>query len=101
MGRSFAARVAGSLLTAIGAEELITHDLNAYEALALDLARSPERLAAVRAKLIRNRTSHPLFDTARLARHLESAYQTMWDLHLKGQKPQSFTVTSSSQPSGM
>jgi predicted O-linked N-acetylglucosamine transferase (SPINDLY family) len=94
MGRSFAARVAGSLLTAIGAEELITHDLNAYEALALALARSPERLAAVRAKLIRNRTSHPLFDTARLARHLESAYQTMWDLHLKGQKPQSFTVNS-------
>jgi predicted O-linked N-acetylglucosamine transferase (SPINDLY family) len=92
MGRSFAARVAGSMLTAIGAEELITRDLAQYEALALDLARSPERLAAVRAKLVRNRTSHPLFDTARLCRHLENAYETMWDFHMKGMKPESFMV---------
>ena len=92
MGKSFAARVAGSMLTTIGAEELIAHDLGGYEAIALDLARSPERLAAVRAKLVRNRTSSPLFDTARLCRHLESAYETMWDFHMKGLKPESFMV---------
>jgi len=92
MGQSFASRVAGSLLTAIGAEELIAHDLDAYETMALDLARSPERLAAVRAKLVRNRASHPLFDMERLCRNLERAYETMWDFHLKGQKPESFMV---------
>ena len=92
MGRSFAARVAGSMLTAIGAEEPIAHDLGGYQALALDLARSPERLAAVRAKLTRNRATSPLFDTARLCRHLESAYETMWDFHMKGRKPESFIV---------
>jgi predicted O-linked N-acetylglucosamine transferase (SPINDLY family) len=92
MGRSFAARVAGSLLAAIGLEELNGVNLADYEAIALDLARSPERLAAVRAKLAGNRTSHPLFDTARLCRHLESAYETMWDFHMKGRKPESFMV---------
>ncbi len=99
MGRSFASRVAGSMLSAIGAEELITHDLGAYEALAFDLARSPERLAAVRGKLARSRASHPLFDTARLCRQLEAAYETMWDFHLKGEKPQSFTVNILAEPS--
>jgi len=92
MGRSFPARVAGSLLTAIGAEELIARDLTEYEAMTLELARSPQRLAAIRAKLLRNRASHPLFDMARNCRHLERAYETMWDLHQKGLKPQSFAV---------
>jgi len=92
MGQSFASRVAGSLLTAISADELIASDLAEYEAMALALAHGPERLAAIRAKLIRNRASHPLFDMARLSRHLEAAYQTMWDLHLKGLKPKCFMV---------
>ena len=86
------------MLTALGAEELITHDLGAYEALALKLARTPELLAAVRDKLARNRTTHPLFDIARLARHLETAYETMWDLHLRGQKPESFSVKALVKP---
>lgn len=92
MGRSFASRVAGSMLTAIGAEEAITSDLGAYEALALTLARAPERLAAIRNKLARNKTSYPLFNTARLARHLETAYARMWDLHLQGRQPESFSI---------
>jgi predicted O-linked N-acetylglucosamine transferase (SPINDLY family) len=92
MGRSFASRVAASMLTAIGTEELIAHDLDAYEALALGLARSPEWLAAVRAKLAKNRAGHPLFDMASFCRALEAAYRTMWDLHLDGKKPESFSV---------
>ena len=44
-GRSFASRVAGSLLQALGLSELITTDLAAYEQLALSLATSPEQLA--------------------------------------------------------
>jgi predicted O-linked N-acetylglucosamine transferase (SPINDLY family) len=93
MGKSFAARVAGSMLTAIGMEELIAPDLAGYAAMALDLAGAPEKLAALRAKLAANRSSCPLFDTARLARHIETAYETMWQRHAAGLPPAGFDVS--------
>jgi predicted O-linked N-acetylglucosamine transferase (SPINDLY family) len=92
LGRSFAARVAGSMLTAIGMEELIARDLADYEAMALSLARSPERLSTLREKLAANRSSSTLFDMARLCRRVENAYETMWKRHIEGLRPTGFTV---------
>ncbi len=83
-GRSFAARVAGSLLNAVGLPELITHDLAAYEALALKLARDRDSLKAIRQKLEANKATAPLFDTDRTRRHIEAAYLTMWDNWRRG-----------------
>jgi predicted O-linked N-acetylglucosamine transferase (SPINDLY family) len=94
-GRSYASRVAASMLTTLGLDELITPDLRAYEATALELARSPARLAAIREKLRQARATSPLFDMAGLCRDVESAYQTMWDIQLKGQKPRGFSVNIS------
>ncbi len=91
-GRTFAGRVAGSLLTAVGLPELITRDLGEYEALALRLAREPEALSAVKAKLARNRDSCPLFDVERFRRHLEAAYETMWGRAQRGEAPAGFSV---------
>jgi protein O-GlcNAc transferase len=91
-GRSFAARVAGSLLHAVGLPELVTTSLEAYEALALKLARDLVRLAELRGRLERNRATAPLFDIERYRRHLEAAYETMWDRHVRGQSPQAFDV---------
>jgi len=79
-------------LHAIGLLELITETLEEYEMLALHLARDSERLRALRRKLEQNRLTHPLFDTDRLRRHLERAYQTMWDIWRRGEGPQSFKV---------
>jgi predicted O-linked N-acetylglucosamine transferase (SPINDLY family) len=93
-GRSFAARVAGSLLTAAGLPELITETLEAYENLALALARNPARLAALKAKLARNRATCALFDTEHYRRSIESAYCAMWERHQRVGKPESFTVTA-------
>jgi predicted O-linked N-acetylglucosamine transferase (SPINDLY family) len=76
-GGTFAGRVAGSLLHAIGLPELVTHSLAEYEALALQLATNPARLAALRARLAANRTTAPLFDTDRFRRQLEAAYLRM------------------------
>lgn len=92
LGRSFAARVAGSMLTSLEMPELIARDLAEYESIALDLARSPERLAGVREKLARNRKTSPLFDMTRLARQIEAAYEMMWKRHLEGAEPEGFTV---------
>jgi hypothetical protein len=74
LGQTFSGRMAASLLKAIGLPELITRSHADYESLALELAAHPERLAAVRRKLALNRTTHPLFDTARFTRHIEEAY---------------------------
>jgi protein O-GlcNAc transferase len=49
-------------------------------------------LADIRARLMRNRTTHPLFDADRFRRYLESAYLTMWTRHQRGEPPASFTV---------
>jgi predicted O-linked N-acetylglucosamine transferase (SPINDLY family) len=91
-GQTFAGRVAASLLHAVGLEDLVTHTLETYEALALRLANHPNELAAVKARLASRRDTAPLFDTAGYTRHLESAYLAMWEKHLKGEPPASFTI---------
>jgi predicted O-linked N-acetylglucosamine transferase (SPINDLY family) len=77
-GDSLAARVAASLLTAIGLPELITSTREQYEALAIALATEPDRLAALRSRLAANRLAMPLFDTRLLTRHLELAYEEIY-----------------------
>jgi predicted O-linked N-acetylglucosamine transferase (SPINDLY family) len=89
-GRSFAARVAGCLLHAIGLPELVTGSLPEYEALALRLATHPAELRALCDRLACNRATHPLFDTPRWTHHLEAAYQEMWRRHCDGEPPRSF-----------
>jgi predicted O-linked N-acetylglucosamine transferase (SPINDLY family) len=91
-GTTFAGRVAASLLSAIGLEDMVTHSLEAYEATALRLANDPEWRATVRKRLAANRETTPLFDTAGYTRTLEAAYLAMWEQHLKGEPPASFTV---------
>jgi predicted O-linked N-acetylglucosamine transferase (SPINDLY family) len=76
-GQSFPARVAASILKSAGLSQLIAPDLDAYEALALALARDPARLNAIRDQLKAGRDSLPLFDTARFTRNLEAAYAGM------------------------
>lgn len=76
-GKSFPARVAASILKSANVPELIAADLDAYEALALKLARDPHLLAEIRQKLVTGRDSMALFDTARFTRNLETAYIAM------------------------
>ncbi len=96
-GTTFTGRVASSLLNAIGAPELITGSLDEYAALAVKLATAPAELAAIRDKLLRNRSTHPLFDTDRYRRHIESAYVTLWEKHVRGESPASFAVAAINQ----
>jgi len=91
-GGTFAGRVAASLLHALGLPELATDSLDAYEALALELAQDRPALATIRTKLARNRETHPLFDTWRFTRHLEAAYVNMWERYQRGEAPIGFAV---------
>jgi len=91
-GEAFASRVAASLLSAVRLPELITNGLAEYEALAVELATNPTRLAQVKRKLLFNGRTAPLFDTPRFTRHLESAYSQMHERHLAGLPPDHILV---------
>jgi predicted O-linked N-acetylglucosamine transferase (SPINDLY family) len=78
MGNAFPARVAGSLLQAIGLPELIANSLAEYEQIALKLAVSPLYLAEIKEKITANKATQPLFDTEKFCRDLEAAYIAMW-----------------------
>jgi predicted O-linked N-acetylglucosamine transferase (SPINDLY family) len=92
LGEGFAARVAGSLVRAVGLPELVVESMEHYEELAVRLAGEPQRLEGLRRRLECNRGAAPLFDTERQARHLESAYALIHARHLAGLAPASFEV---------
>jgi predicted O-linked N-acetylglucosamine transferase (SPINDLY family) len=93
-GTAFAGRVATSLLEAAGLPELVTKNATEFETLAVKLARDPAAIKKLRDKLARARESSSLFDTAAFTRNLESAYQTMWQAWLAGEKATGFTVAN-------
>lgn len=91
-GNTFVSRVAASILLAMGLPELVADSEAAYRAIALDLARQPEALAAVRGRLLVNAAGSPLFDTIRTTRALEYAYGEMWRRHVRGEGPAAIDV---------
>ncbi|MDE2367953.1 MAG: tetratricopeptide repeat protein [Burkholderiales bacterium] len=92
--QAFAGRVASSLLHAIGAADCVTRSVADYESLALSLAIDPHRLAALRARFGSARTSSRLFDTRRYTRDFESLLTQIYERHIAGLTPASFTVQS-------
>jgi predicted O-linked N-acetylglucosamine transferase (SPINDLY family) len=87
LGETFSARVAASLLSAIGLPELVANSQAEYEALAVALATQPERLKDIKQKLADNRLTAPLFDTVRFKRHIEAAYTQIYERYQNGLMP--------------
>ena len=92
LGKSFAGRVAASLLHAVNLPELIAKNLPEYETLALRLATDAALLRSLRERLERNRRTYRLFDTDRFRRNIEAAYTRMWKTWQCGESPESFAV---------
>lgn len=92
-GETFASRVAGSLLRAAGLDDLITEDLDAYEAKAHALLTDPAALPTLKGR-VRSARSGPLFDTEGLARSLESAYRKMVDRSRAGKAPRDLIISA-------
>ncbi|MFZ2031193.1 MAG: tetratricopeptide repeat protein [Vitreimonas sp.] len=86
-GKSFAGRVAASLLHAIDLPDLVTHSAKDYEAKAIELGRNPERTVDLKRRLEGNKISSPLFQTRLYARHIEAAYEAMYDRLRNGLAP--------------
>ena len=87
MGESFASRVAGSLLNAIGLPELVTTTQKEYENLAIELATNPDSLTAMKDKLASNRLSSPLFDTPLFTQHIEAAFTKVYERYQADLRP--------------
>ena len=92
VGRSFASRVAASLLKAVGLPELITTSLPHYERLAVLLANDPAWRNGIRARLRINLATRPLFDTVGSTRALEAAYLAMLGRQSAGMPPDAITI---------
>jgi predicted O-linked N-acetylglucosamine transferase (SPINDLY family) len=99
MGETIVARMAASMLRAVGAPELITTSWSDYEVTAHKIAAEPELCASLKAKLRRARDTSVLFDTARFTRQIEAAYSKMSQLQRQGEPPRSFVADSSPQTS--
>jgi predicted O-linked N-acetylglucosamine transferase (SPINDLY family) len=95
LGHTFAGRVAASLLNAIGLPKLVTRTSDEYEQLAFQLANDRDKLSMIRKRLADNRLTYPLFDTKLFARHIESAYEKMWERHRMNLKPDHLSVEAS------
>ena len=76
-GETFSARVASSLLHALGVPELVTDGAESYHALALALAQDEARRNSLRQKILALRPHAALFDSLRFTRNIEHAYSRM------------------------
>jgi predicted O-linked N-acetylglucosamine transferase (SPINDLY family) len=72
-GRTFASRMAGSLLKNLELEELITTSMAQYEKQAVRLAKNKHLHRALKERLAKNRVSGPVFDIPSFVSHYESA----------------------------
>ena len=83
-GRSFASRMASSLLTAIDLPELITSSKDEYINKAVQVATQEGLINELRVKLDKNKHSKLLFDSPKFTKHLENAYLEIYQQKLKG-----------------
>jgi predicted O-linked N-acetylglucosamine transferase (SPINDLY family) len=77
-GRTAVGRGGLSILSNAGLTELVAHTASEYVAIAVDWARHPERLAALRAQLRARMLASPLADAKLYAAEVEAAFRQMW-----------------------
>ena len=92
VGETYVSRMAGSMLTTLGLDELVTTTLDDYERTALRLAREPDAMIELRDKLAAARASSPLFDMNAFTMSLEKAYELMLASATEGASPVAFDV---------
>jgi protein O-GlcNAc transferase len=91
-GSPYGNRGCYKMLEVGGLPEMIGADLREYKRIAVELALNPEKLAAVRAKLVANNETSPLFNVALFTRHFERGLEMMWNNFEAGQPPKDLTV---------
>jgi predicted O-linked N-acetylglucosamine transferase (SPINDLY family) len=91
-GNAFAGRVAASLLNTLDLGELIAHSAEEYEKISVDLASNRDRLQEIKEKLNVNIQTSSLFDSEQFTRHIEKAYELMYERYRNGLEPDHIVV---------
>jgi predicted O-linked N-acetylglucosamine transferase (SPINDLY family) len=93
-GKSFASRVAASLLYALNLSELVTFNHEDYLAKLIDLGINPSKLMAINEKIHLIHSESSLFKGNIFARHIEAAYLNILKLYQSGNKPRHIFIQS-------
>ena len=91
-GKSFASRVATSLLTSMSLSELVTEKLNDYEEMALKISNNPEMLDQLKDKILRNRENSNVFKPQIFTNNIERSYKKVYQNFIDGFSPQDFKL---------
>jgi len=91
-GNTMASRLRASITNAAGLPDMIVFDHANYEERAYHLATHPHELAAIRKRLAESQLTAPIFQTEQRVRHIEKAFEIMWQRHAAGLAPESFAV---------
>jgi protein O-GlcNAc transferase len=83
-GGHSSSRMSASILSSIGLERMISHNLKVYEELAVHFANDPDELHTVKKMIDRGRLRQTLFNTNAAVRNLERLLTKMWDLYKNG-----------------
>jgi len=77
-GTTSVSRSTASVLSELGLAEWIASTPEEYVRLAVEFARDPSAVYALRSSLRERMRASPLMDEARFTRDLEAAYRGMW-----------------------
>ncbi len=80
-GSTMASRVSGSLLHALGLDELIARDIVEYAAIADRFVKNRDELTKLRDRLRNSQTYQDVYSGERFARKVENAYRLMWETY--------------------
>lgn len=87
LGKSFASRVAASLLNEFNLSELVTRSLMEYENLAIVLGQNKEKLIEIKNKLNQNIQIAKISDAQLFTKNIEQAYLQIYHRFELGLKP--------------
>ena len=91
-GKSFASRVATSLLNSMNLSELVTEKLNDYEEMALKISNNPEMLDQLKDKILRNKESSNVFKPQIYTNNIEKSYKKVYQNYIDGLEPKNFKL---------
>ena len=78
MGESFTSRASSSLLSSVELNSLITHSIDDYEKLAIDLGNNPNKLKKLREKIV-NKSLLDLYNMNKYTKQIEDGYQKIYN----------------------
>jgi predicted O-linked N-acetylglucosamine transferase (SPINDLY family) len=99
-GKTFASRVAASLLKLVKANKLIAKNTEDYIAKAIQFAAEQAELKRIQDKIIQYRDSSQIYNPKLFTKHLDQAFLQMWEIHQSGKPPRDIVIQDKQERRG-